>query len=296
MQHLPKLSPIADHYDAFLMDLWGVVHDGSHLYPGAHEALTQLKRAGKKIIMVSNAPRRATKAAQVLTQLGVEPHLYDAVITSGEMGYLWLSGDVGMGGWGENGGNSSPHLHISTSSHPFYYYIGPSKDADVLAGLDYQRVDDIKAADFLLNVGFGSEEESSQDWQMLLRGARGLKLPMLCLNPDFEVVKISGEHYPCAGVLAADYEKLGGQVKYFGKPFPEVYEWCMQFLFPPQGGKEKVLAIGDGIATDIAGAVGFGIDAALVTGGILKKKAQDLEALCAKHNAVPKYVLPALVW
>ncbi len=276
MQHLTHLSTIIDNYDALLLDLWGVVHDGSQLYPGVHDALQQICRKNKKIIFVSNAPRRAEKAAAVLSQLGVEAALYDNVITSGELGYQWLA--TGQAPWGKK-----------------YFYIGPSKDADIVNDLDYQRVDDIKQADFLLNVGFGSEEESASDWGNLLRAAQKMNLPMLCLNPDFEVVKISGERFACAGVLAADYEKLGGAVKYFGKPFADVYAHCMQQLVPVP--KHKVLAIGDGIATDIAGAVGAGIDAMLITGGIIKKESpEQVATLCAKHNALPKYVMPNLVW
>lgn len=264
------------NYDALLLDLWGVVHDGSQLYPGVHETLGHLKKAKKKIIMLSNAPRRAVKAAKVLTQLGVDPSLYEQVLTSGELGYQWL--EKGKVSWGKR-----------------YFYIGPSKDADILNGLDYQRADDIKQADFLLNVGFGSEEESADDWQPVLRAARAQQLPMLCLNPDFEVVKISGERYACAGIIAADYERLGGEVKYFGKPFAETYTHCMQSLKPIA--KDRVLAIGDGIATDIAGAVGFGLDAALVTGGIIRKESPAaVEALCRKLKAVPKYVMPQLAW
>jgi len=326
MQHLTNLSTIIDNYDALLLDLWGVVHDGTHLYPGVHETLEKLHKQKKKIIFISNAPRRANKAAAVLSQLGVEKKLYDQVITSGELGYQALRGDVGIWGCGDAGKKrKSPHLHISTSSHPFYYYIGPSKDADVLDGLDYQRVSDIKEADFLLNVGFGSEEESAEDWTNLLRAAKAAGLPMVCLNPDFEVVKISGERFACAGVLAADYEKLGGEVKYFGKPFPEVYEQCMELLNipsprggglgrghykesslhscpppnlpPPGGGADRILAIGDGIATDIAGAVQANIDAMLITGGIIKKESpEQVAALCKKLNAVPKYVMPHLAW
>lgn len=275
MQPLDELSRIIGQYDAILMDLWGVIHDGSHLYPGVADALTHLRKAGKKIIFVSNAPRRSAKAVSVLTQLGIKPEWYDHTITSGELGYQWLAS--GHAPWGKR-----------------YYYIGPAKDADVLDGLDFQRSDDIKLCDFLLNVGFGSEEQSAADWQPLLRGAKGMKLPMLCLNPDFEVVKISGERYACAGVLAADYERMGGEVKYFGKPFADVYAYCMERLSPVP--KARVLAIGDGIATDIAGASGFGLDAVLVTGGILKKQDDGLEALCRKHNAVPQYVMPSLKW
>lgn len=275
MQKISGLSPIISSYNALLLDLWGVIHDGTHLYPGVKETLLELRRAGKKIIFISNAPRRAAKAASVLHQLGVERAWYDDIITSGEMGYRWLSANAS--GWGKR-----------------YFFIGPSRDADVLEGLDYKRCDDIKDADFLLNVGFGSDEQSSQDWAGLLRAANSLSLPMLCLNPDFEVVKISGEQFPCAGVLALDYEKCGGQVTYFGKPYGDIYDQCMEWLFPVD--KSRILAVGDGLATDIAGAVRFGIDSALVTGGILKHKRESLDVLCEQHKAAPTYVMPAFVW
>jgi HAD superfamily hydrolase (TIGR01459 family) len=275
MQHLTGLASIADRYDAILLDLWGVVHDGTQLYAGARGTMEKLRGEGKKIIMVSNAPRRSSKAAAVLSQLGIEPALYDHVITSGELGYQFLQS--GKCEWGKR-----------------YFYIGPSKDADVLDGLDYQRQDDIKTSDFLLNVGFGSEEESTGDWQMLLRSAKAMNLPMLCLNPDLEVVKITGERFACAGVLAADYQRLGGTVQYFGKPYREVYQYCMR-LFAPLP-RERVLAIGDGIATDIAGAVNFGIHAMLITGGIFKKDEANIEALCERLGARPRYVMPRLMW
>ena len=301
MQTISGLKNIISRYDALLLDLWGVVHDGSQRYPGVHETLTNLRQAGKKIIMISNAPRRVHKVVAVLAKLGIEPELYDRVITSGELGYAALA----SGEWPVASGEKANFTRHSSLVTRHYYYIGPSKDADVLDGLDYKRVNDLKDADFLLNVGFGSEEESAENWRPLLRAAKALELPMLCLNPDMEVVKITGERFACAGVLAADYERLGGEVKYFGKPFAEVYEYCLELLNcplpnpPPQAGegisKDRILAIGDGIATDIAGAVNFGIDAALVTGGIIKKS-DNVEALCRKYNAMPKYVMPRLAW
>src|SRR5579884_941660 len=112
LQPLGGIAAIADRYDGWLLDLWGVIHDGSHLYPGAHDTVARLRQAGKKIIFVSNAPRRSFKAAKVLAQLGIEPELYDHVITSGEMGWQWLA--AGKAPWGKR-----------------YYYIGPAKDTDV---------------------------------------------------------------------------------------------------------------------------------------------------------------------
>jgi HAD superfamily hydrolase (TIGR01459 family) len=276
MQPVSSFSAIASRYDALLLDLWGVVHDGSHLYPGVKEALDQLKKNGKKVIFISNAPRRAEKVAVVLRQLGIEPSEYGHVISSGEAGYQWLA--AGKCPWGKR-----------------YYYIGPSKDADVLNGLDYQRVDDVKQADFVLNVGFGSEEQTTQEFDMLLRAAKAQKLPMLCLNPDMEVVKQTGERFPCAGVLAKAYERMGGEVTWFGKPYAAVYEHCKQWLegIP----KARILAVGDSLETDIRGAQDFGIDSMLVTGGILKKnKPAEIEAMCAESGIRPVYIAPQLLW
>ena len=291
---ITNLSAIAPRYDAFILDLWGVVHDGSHLYPGVYDALVSMRKAGKKIVMLSNAPRRAAKVAKVLNELGVSPDLYDAVHSSGEAGYAALR-DARMRGDEDAKKLHSSHLSILTSSHLSYYYIGPAKDADVLDGLDYKRMDDVKDAGFLLNVGFGSEEQSTDDWMPLLRAARGLGLPMVCLNPDLEVVKQTGEHFPCAGVIAHAYARLGGEVIWFGKPFAGVYERCMELFSPVP--KNRILAIGDSLETDIPGAVNFGIDSALVTGGILKKYSpQEVEAMCAKLNLAPTYITARLVW
>ncbi len=268
---MQTLSAITPRYDAFLLDLWGVVHDGSHLYPGVKDVLVQLKKDGKKVAFISNAPRRAHKVIHVLGELGIERELYDFAVSSGEIGYRWLENQPARK----------------------YYYIGPSKDADILDGLDYTRTDDIKLADFLLNVGFGSEEQSAEDFGMLFRAAKAQNLPMLCLNPDMEVVKQTGERFACAGVLAKAYERLGGDVTWFGKPYASIYDYCMtQFPGIP---KSRILAVGDSLETDIPGALSFGVDAMLITGGILKHHSPaEIETMCRTLNLVPHYVLPSL--
>lgn len=273
---LSGLSQVITQYDAIIMDLWGVVHDGTHLYPGVHDTMVALKNKGVKVIMLSNAPRRASKVEKVLNQLGIEPGLYHGVLSSGEAGYQRLA--------------AAP-AEIGRQ----YYYIGPTKDEDVLDGLEFTRVRDVAQADLLINVGFGSEEQSTEDWMPLLREAKNFKVPMLCLNPDLEVVKQTGEHFPCAGVIAHAYQNLGGAVLWFGKPYAEVYEQCMEKF----GGipKSRVLAIGDSLETDIPGAQSFGIDSALVTGGILRKNSpEQIADLCYELSLKPTYTLPALAW
>ena len=273
MQPLSSLSTITEKYDLFLLDLWGVVHDGTHLYDGVLGTLEMLRAQSKTVIFISNAPRRSHKVKAVLKELGVGEELYLDAVSSGEVGYQWLAS--GKAPWGKN-----------------YYFVGPPKDADILEGLDFVRVDDIKTADFLLNVGFGSEEQTSDDFSMLLRGAKAQGLPMLCLNPDLEVVKISGERFACAGVLAKYYEQLGGLVKWFGKPYAEIYDFCQA---EAHGTKARTLAVGDSLHTDIAGGQNYGIDTLLITGGILKHESEvRLAEMCTEQGVRPTHVAPSL--
>ncbi len=276
MQSITGLSQIASKYDALILDLWGVIHDGTQLYPGVHDALVELRKAGKKIILLSNAPRRAAKVEKVLNTLGIEAGLYDGVLSSGEAGYQWLEQ------------NNAPLGKL-------YYYIGPDKDTDVMDGLGYARTYDLQAAEFVLNVGFGSDEPIPDENAPQLQEALSLALPMLCLNPDLEVVKISGERFACAGVMAHQYEAMGGKVVWFGKPFADVYEQCLGMLAPIK--KAKILAVGDSLETDIPGAQGFGIDCVLVTGGILKDQSlPELEAMCEELKLSPTYIAARFSW
>jgi len=271
---MPRFLETSARYDAFLLDLWGVIHDGTALYPGVAAALKQLKQEGKKVIFLSNAPRRASRVVEVLEQLGIDNSLYSAVVSSGEVGYLWLKG--GHAPWGKR-----------------YLYIGPEKDLHVLDGLDFQQVHSVEEADFVLNVGFGTEAQSSEDVAPLLCDAFARTLPMLCLNPDMEVVKITGERFACAGVLAKSYVEMGGEVVSFGKPYGAVYEYCFGLL--PGMPKNKILAVGDSLDTDIRGGLSAGLDSMLVTGGILKHhSAEALAALCTEAALNPTYIVPQL--
>ncbi len=246
MMDIARFSVLAERYDAFLVDLWGVVHDGSALYPGVMGCLRALHASGQPVVFISNAPRRAARAVRVLTALGIPEAFYDTVITSGEVAYATLAQET---------------------PRP-YYFIGPQRDADVLDGLAYRPVP-LGGAACLLNVGFGSEQDAVEDVSPMLEDAALRGLPMECLNPDLEVVKITGERYPCAGMIAQAYEACGGKVRYFGKPYPEIYARCMEHLQRPV---HRVLAIGDSLHTDIAGAHGSGLDSVLIKGGILKNQ------------------------
>jgi HAD superfamily hydrolase (TIGR01459 family) len=277
MELISSISSIIPHYDAFLLDLWGVVHDGSQLYPNVRDTLVEMKKSGKKVIFLSNAPRRASRVAKVLTDLGVEPALYDYIVSSGEVGFHWLQA-------------GSAQLESSQLGNR-YYLISAEKDKDLLENLNYEQVHDLKNADFILNLGFGSEEQTLEDYEDILRDAADLSLLMLCLNPDLEVIKISGGLFPCAGAIAKEYVALGGEVEWFGKPYPAVYEFAHKLL----GGmdKKQILAVGDSLETDIPGAKNFGVDSALVTGGILKNHdTTDIKEMCLELGLRPNYLLP----
>ncbi len=269
-QRLSRLSDIIADYDALLLDLWGVIHDGSALYPQAKACLQALKAEGKRVVFLSNAPRRLPKVVAVLDMLGVERDLYEGALSSGEAAYRALAaGEVKPG--------------------RTYCFIGPERDADVLNGLPFTRVDTPETADFLLNAGFGTEEQTLHDFTRLLQAAHTRGLPMLCLNPDMEVVKITGERYPCAGVIAKQYEAMGGKVTWFGKPYPAVYQLAITMLEPVA--KARILAVGDGLYTDILGANNASIDSVLVTGGILQGNWR-----ARADTPAPLYVMNEMQW
>lgn len=275
MQPLTGLSTLSNNFDAILLDLWGCVHDGTALYPQAKECLHAMHKAGKRVMFLSNAPRRASQAQVVLDRLGVPEEWYEAIVTSGEVAFLLMQTR-----------KLAPYDAMKG-----YYYIGPDKDADVLAGLGQHAVP-MEQAEYVLNVGFGTEAQTAEDFTPALQAAQARNLPMLCLNPDMEVVKISGERYPCAGVLAAAYTGLGGTVDYIGKPWPHAYTHCLDKLGLP---KARVLAVGDGLLTDIKGARDAGLANVLITGGLLKETA-DAGAYCAGLGVVPDYLLNELRW
>ncbi|MGB8275107.1 MAG: TIGR01459 family HAD-type hydrolase, partial [Alphaproteobacteria bacterium] len=207
---LPGLAPLAGDYDGFICDLWGVIHNGFAPYPGVVACLERLRDLNKHVVLLSNAPRRAAPIARQMTGMGLDPALYDHVHSSGEHvhGELASRQDPWIAGLG------CACLHI-----------GPERDSSIFEGLDLDLVADVAAADFVLNTGPWADDETVADYERPLEAARARSLPMICANPDREVIR--GAHrIVCAGALAARYEELGGEVRYFGKPYPDVYRRC----------------------------------------------------------------------
>ncbi len=285
---LGGLSAVADRYDGFVLDLWGVLHDGVRPYPGVVDTLQQLKRRGKRAVILSNGPRRAASLARRTGEIGITPDLYDELHSSGEETWRLL--------------RERPEPAIAALGRRAFL-IAPERDRDLLDGLDLETVKSPGAADFLLATGLADAAETVADYEQALATGATHGRPMLCANPDLEVVRAGVREY-CAGALAARYEALGGSVLYVGKPHPAVYRTCLAHLGTVA--RSRILAVGDSLRTDVAGAAGVGVDSLLVLGGIHAEElagAADahpdpakLAAACAKSGQWPTYAVPAFTW
>jgi HAD superfamily hydrolase (TIGR01459 family) len=278
---------ISASYDHFILDIWGVIHDGTSTYEGVVENITKLKQEGKRIYFLSNAPRRAAKVIVTLEKFGITDKIYDFVMTSGEATYLSLKQDQenGFKNYGQN-----------------YYYIGPDKDKDLLDGLKYNEVKEIDSANFAIVTGFDHDLSTKDEKIEDLKNCLKHNLTLICVNPDLIVVKQTGQEMLCGGLIAQQYEEMGGNVIYFGKPYKEVYDTI--FSLANISDQDRIVAIGDSIITDIKGANNNNIDSALIGGGILSAdlkikhgelpQREDLTKLCEDYQIYPKFVLAQL--
>ena len=281
MKHLHRLRDAAGDFDGFIVDLWGVVHDGVHALPGAIDCLAALRQAGKRIVLLSNAPRRAHLVEAQLAALGVTPALYDHVVTSGEITREMLIS------------RTDPFF---AALGPRLYHLGPERDANVLEGVRDQPVASLRDADYVLNTGPDDERPAAiEHYQPILEQAAALRLPMVCANPDLEIVR-GGQRIICAGLLARIYAGLGGAVRLVGKPDPAIYAPVIARLATTPS---RTCAIGDALATDIAGATAAGLSSIWVLGGIHHHlvgdpKASEAEAETA--GLAPIATLPSFTW
>jgi HAD superfamily hydrolase (TIGR01459 family) len=279
------IAGLAGRYDHFILDLWGTLYDGYAPFPGAVEALEDLKRRGKRLLVLSNAPRRAAAVARRIAEIGIGPGHYDAVLSSGEAGRAALIAR-----------DDAVHRALGRRC----YLLGPPKDDSVLEGVDVERVGSVAEASFILNVGTVRRTDTVTDYAGLLAAARARDLPMLCVNPDHDVLRGETREI-CAGAIAAAYEAAGGRVHYHGKPHRPIYETSLALLGARD--RSRVLAVGDSLLTDIAGAAAAGIDSLFIAGGILAERLGvsgggpadpgRLAALAAEFGAVPTYAAPA---
>lgn len=283
MRHLTGFALLAAEYEGFVLDLWGVMHDGMHPYPGAIDCLAQLRATGGRAVFLSNAPRRAAQVRDSLHAMGIGDHLYDGVVTSGEATYVMLRDRSDA--WSRTLGNR-------------LYHLGPERDRTVFANLGLDEMKDPADASFVLNTGPDDHANPTDPtaFDAVLRACRVAELPMICANPDLEVIR-GGLRVICAGTLAKRYAALGGKVKYVGKPDPAIYDSVFSLLDLPHG---RVLAVGDALRTDIAGATGVGIASAWVLGGIheqhLGENMEKVEIEARVAELSPVATLPRFVW
>ena len=283
MEHLRGFESLARRHSGFILDLWGVIHDGVTPYPGAADCLAHIRDLGKPAVLLSNAPRRAHAAQAALRAMGIADNLYTGILTSGEATHIALRDRTDR--WFALLGRRM-------------YHLGPDRDRNVFDTLDLDIVDHPVQADFVLNTGpddlAGPTEVA--DWDSLLRSFRAHTLPMVCANPDLEVIR-GGTRVICAGALAQHYETLGGDVRWIGKPDPAIYTPVLAMLGTTPG---ETLAVGDSLRTDIAGAKSRDIPSCWVLGGIheaeLGGDPKRIEAAAAAAGLAPAAVLPRFVW
>jgi HAD superfamily hydrolase (TIGR01459 family) len=283
MDMLTGFAKQAARYDGFILDLWGVIHDGVSPYPGAVDVLKRLRALGKPAVLLSNAPRRAHVAQLGMRAMGIADAFYTGIVTSGEVAHRMLRDrtDPFCAALGER-----------------VYHLGPERDRNVIEDLPLRLVARPDEASFVLNTG-PDDERSPTDpaaYDAELRDCLAAGLPMLCANPDLEVIR-GGQRMICAGLLTQRYEALGGAARWVGKPDPAVYGPVLELLGVE---RSRVLAVGDSLRTDIAGAAAVGIDACWVLGGIHAAELQGdpaaAENAARKAGLAPVAGLPAFIW
>lgn len=251
IQVAAKLSEIPASYSVLLCDVWGVIHDGVAPFPKAVNALVIARGAGKKVALVSNAPRPSSVIPAQLARIGVSAEAYDLIVTSGDATREILEG------W-------------AAAGSPRVYHIGPDRDLSLYDGIIVARAPLATATHVVCTGPFDDDTETPEDYAETLAEIARRRLPFLCANPDI-VVQRGEKLIYCAGALAQRLEALGGTAIYPGKPHAPIYELVLKRLRDLTGtppGKSEILAIGDGLMTDILGAERFGIASLFIAGGI----------------------------
>ena len=259
LRFVERLSDLVDGVEVLLSDIWGVVHNGLEAFPDACAALHRFRQRGGTVILITNAPRPADSVQRQLRKLGVADGIYDAIVSSGDLTRHFVADHPGKK----------------------MFWLGPERDSSIYRGLD-SVIAPLEQADYIVCTGlFDDETESAEDYRAMMVRANERKLPMVCANPDI-VVERGDRLIYCAGAIAELYRELGGEVIFYGKPHRPIYERAM-VLAAERGGHKielsRVLAIGDSVRTDLAGAHGFGIDCLFVTRGIHSEEFEGVDQL-----------------
>jgi HAD superfamily hydrolase (TIGR01459 family) len=282
---IERFEPLARDYDVLLCDVWGVVHNGLAAFPAACEALMRFRAGGGTAILITNAPRSGEAVARILDRLKVPRDAYDGITSSG---------DVTRG-------------IVKARLPESVFHLGPERDLSIFAGLDV-RFAPAESADYVVCSGlFDDTTETPESYRDLLAALCARALLMVCANPDIVVERGDALVY-CAGALADAYAARGGKVLYCGKPHAPIYDLALATAAALRGGetpsRQRVLAIGDSVRTDLKGAAALGLDCMFITSGIHaeeygSREAPDLTALNAMFAAagvMPRGVMRELLW
>jgi HAD superfamily hydrolase (TIGR01459 family) len=279
------LETLCAHYDTFLIDQWGVLHDGQRPYPGVLDCLDQLRRADKQVIVLSNSGKGVHQNQERLAALGILPNHYSAMLTSGSLAAEMLHS--GLGPFGDLRGCNA-------------LLIGD--DARTLEDLPLHSVQDVTEADLIYLAAMDDRQDQGFYNHLIQAGCR-LDIPLICANPDLVRITPQGLK-PSAGRLAQRYAKAGGRVWMIGKPYPEIYTACKRLAHAEK--RTRLLAIGDSLDHDIRGGNAAGMDTLLVTGGvhadafntppIPKYPECVLSALTNDVACLPHWIMPTLQW
>ncbi len=284
-QLLEGFAEWSSPYDVALCDIWGVLHDGVKAHAGAGDALTRFRARGGTVVLVSNAPRPGPSVIEILDGMGVARSAYDGIVTSGDV----------------------TRSQLEAEPERPYHWLGPERDWPLFHGLSAASVP-LREARIVVCTGLVNDDrETPEDYRTVLREALALRLPMLCANPDL-VVERGDELIYCAGALAELYGEMGGEVRMAGKPYAAIYAAALEVA---EGIRRagtplsKVMAIGDALRTDVAGAVALGCASLFVARGIHTRElglaengltAAALQTLLMPPAPVPTAVIDKLVW
>ncbi len=270
-RRLASLLEVTAEYDAVFCDVWGVVHDGVAKFAAAEEALVRFRATGRKVVLVTNSPRSAGSVIDFLDEVGVSREAYDFIATSGEVTRALIA-----------------------SASPLVLHIGLDAHLPLFEGLEIERVREERAETIVVTGLTKGDDDTPEAYADLLQRLAARDLPMICANPD--VVAPKGDRVVWgAGALARDYAALGGRTRLAGKPFPAIYDYALRLAGNID--RSAVLAIGDGLATDIKGANDYGLDALLILAGIDADRVGGLDDVAAnlvREKRCAKFVMQQL--
>tara|TARA_B100001057_G_scaffold38606_1_gene34763 strand:- start:14051 stop:14869 length:819 start_codon:yes stop_codon:yes gene_type:complete len=263
------LCSIVDNYELFYIDLWGVIHNGIYLHSEAIRAIKEISKKNKDYVLLTNAPRPNNAVKLFLEKLGLEKEIRDHVFTSGEAALKFIKTNL---------------------SKKAFFHVGPPRDVDLFKDFESLKTKIIKDCEYILCTGLFDEHIKDLNYYNDLF-KNHLQKKMICTNPDL-IVDRGNNRELCAGSVAMVFEKMGGEVIYFGKPFPEVYNQAFE------NKNKKILSIGDNLNTDIKGANLLNFDSLLISNGIHKNEIESrgIEKTSKAYEAICNYIQTELKW